>query len=309
MTFTSPKVEEQEWADNGSSLLSDPWSDDWILPTSDELKAVGWPGARSALVVDAREVESPPKLTVVPDTEPSAGDDPESLPQPEPQDSQADWADDDVITKPDRPGKRQRIRRHRRGLHGLRIGVAMVARAYWYFVAVTLAIALIVPFANGWHPTTVMTNSMAPTLSEGDVVAFAEFDGSLLDIGTIVQFEDAVREDSTITHRIIGLNPDGTYETKGDANQGADSVKVATSSITGVSHMVLPYVGLPHFWLATGQYLPLVAWILATMAAAAVMTPRFEGVRQNARSAPKVKKWLARLRPNRRSTASEQSEA
>jgi signal peptidase I len=308
MTFTSPKVEEQEWADNGSSLFADPWSDDWTLPTANELKAVGWPGARPALVVDVSEIESAPKLTVVPDTDdPAENASPERmLALVEPQDSPAD---DDVITEPDRPGKRQRIRRHRRGLQGLRIGVAMVATAYWYFALATLAIALIVPFANGWHSTTVMSNSMAPALSEGDVVAFAEFDGSLLDIGTIVQFEDAVREDSTITHRIIGVNPDGTYETKGDANQGADSVRVATSSITGVAHLVAPYAGLPHFWLATGQYLPLLAWILATMAAAAVMAPRFEGGRQNARSAPKAKQWFARLRPIRRSTSSGQSEA
>ncbi len=310
MTITAPAVEEQGRPENGSSLLADPWSDDWALPTSDELKAVGWPGARPGLVVDVREVESAPKLTVAEETEPSAGDDPESLPQPEAQDSLADWADDDVITEPDRPGKRQRIRRHRRGLHGLRIGAALVATAYWYFAIATMAIALIVPFANGWRSTTVMSNSMAPALSEGDVVAFSEYDGSRLGIGTIVQFEDPVREDSTITHRVIGFNADGTYETKGDANQGSDSVKVPTSSITGVAHMVSPYAGLPHFWLATGQYLPLVAWILATIAAAAaVMTPSSEGVGHKARSASKVKKWFARLRPIRRSTAPEQAEA
>jgi len=308
MAFTSPKVEEQEQPDIVSSLHADPWSDDWALPTAEELKAIGWPGARPGLVVDVREVESPPNLTLVPDTH-----DPTDDASPERTlalvEAEAELADDDVITEPNRPGKRQQIRRHRRGLHGLRIGVAMVATAYWYFVAATLAIALIVPFVNGWHSTTVMSNSMAPALSEGDVVAFAQYDGSLLDIGTIVQFEDAVREDSTITHRIIGLNPDGTYETKGDANQGADSVMVATSSITGVVYMVSPYAGLPHFWLATGKYLPLVAWILATIAAAAAMTPKFEGVGQNARSASKVKKWFARLRPIRRSTSPGQSEA
>ena len=47
MTITAPLVdEEQGWPDNGSSLLADPWSDSWALPTADELKAVGWPGAR-----------------------------------------------------------------------------------------------------------------------------------------------------------------------------------------------------------------------------------------------------------------------
>lgn len=311
MTVTSPNVEEQGWPDNGSSLLADPWSDDWALPTGDELKAIGWPGARPGLVVDVGEVESPPKLTVVEETDPAADDaSPErALTLVEAQDSLADWADDDVITEPDRPGTKPRqIRRHRRGLHGLRIGVAMVATAYWYFAIATMAIALIIPLPMGWKSTTVMSNSMAPILAEGDVVAFAAYDGSLLDIGTIVQFEDAVREDSTITHRIIGINPDGTYQTKGDANRGPDSGKLAASSITGVGRMVSPYAGLPHFWLATGQYLSFVGWILATVTAAAVVIPNYEGVSRNARSAPKLNKWLARLRP-RRSTASGKSGA
>ena len=72
--------------------------------------------------------------------------------------------------------------------------------------------------------------------------------------------------------------------------------------------MVSPYAGLPHFWLATGQYLSFVGWILATVAAAAIVIPNYEGVSRNARSAPKLNKWLARLRP-RRSTASGKSGA
>jgi len=261
------------------------------------------------MVVDVREAEpvlEPPAAEKTDDPTEDASQE-RLLALVETEDSLTDWADDDVITQPDRPGaKPQRIRKHRRGLHGLRIGVAMVATAYWYFAVATLAIALIVPVVTGWNSTTVMSNSMAPTLSEGDVVAFAEHDGSLLDIGAIIQFEDPIREGSTITHRIIGFNPDGTYETKGDANQGPDSVKVATSSITGVARMVSPYAGLPHFWLVKGRYAWLVAWILATATAAAVMTPYDSGVRQGA---SKVKKSFARLRPVRRGTTPAQSEA
>jgi len=307
MTITAPTVEEQGWPDTGPSLLADPWSDNWALPTAKELKAVGWPGARPGMVVDVREVESAPELTVVEETEPSMTD---TSPQPEPADLLAELADadDDANAAESTAPEPQQIRRHRRGLHGLKMTVAMVATAYWYFAVATLAIALIVPVVTGWNSTTVMSNSMAPTLSEGDVVAFAEHDGSLLDIGAIIQFVDPVREDSTITHRIVGFNPDGTYETKGDANQGPDSVKVPTSSITGVARMVSPYAGLPHFWLATGQYLWLAAWILATVAAAMVMTPSYVDTGQGTTSAPEARKRFARLRSLRRSTTSAQSE-
>jgi hypothetical protein len=56
MTITKPVVEERGWSDDGPSLLADPWSDDWTLPTAEELKAVGWPGARPGRLVDASEV-------------------------------------------------------------------------------------------------------------------------------------------------------------------------------------------------------------------------------------------------------------
>ena len=60
MTITAPTVEEQGWSDNGPSLPADPWSDNWTFPTAEELKAIGWPGARPLLVIDVREVDSEP---------------------------------------------------------------------------------------------------------------------------------------------------------------------------------------------------------------------------------------------------------
>lgn len=276
MTITAPDLHsEQGGPDNGSSLSADPWTEDWALPSAQELKAVGWPGARPSLVVDFRDESaaeaSPQVLRLLPDADVPGK---ESAETPEPEDAEAELADVVDLAEADQSylPKRRRVRRHRRSRRGLRLTVAMVATAYWYFALATLVIALVVPLVAGWNSTTVMSNSMAPTLSQGDVVAYSEPDGSLLDVGTIIQFDDPIREGSTITHRIVGVNSDGTYQTKGDANRGPDSTRVPIESVTGVGRMVSPYAGLPHFWLATGQYVWLVAWILLTAAAAVAMT-------------------------------------
>jgi hypothetical protein len=60
MTITAPTLIEPESSDNAAPLPADPWSDNWTFPTAEELKAVGWPGARPLLVVDVREVDSEP---------------------------------------------------------------------------------------------------------------------------------------------------------------------------------------------------------------------------------------------------------
>ena len=341
MTITAPDLSsDQGRPDDGSSLLADPWTDGWALPTTQELKAVGWPGARPGQLDSSAPLELVPDsvedeqiidpiadMPVARQVEQSSGDvltksaashldEPADDPtQPIPLRSVATTpqiADPDILTEsatsePDEPAEdpeavidltepkqprsrrprwtrphllRNRtpkwIRRHLNSRRRLKLVVATVATAYWYFAVATLAITLLVPLAAGWTTSTVMSNSMGPTISAGDVVAFAEYDGALLDQGTIILFTDPVREDSTLTHRVVGLNPDGTYETKGDANQGADSTHVQTESIIGVARMVSPYGGLPYYWLATGQYVWLAAWILFTAAAAILMAPSRE---------------------------------
>ena len=162
---------------------------------------------------------------------------------------------------------------HDRPIGRIRLVVMTLATAYWFYAATTLALAVAVPIVTGWDATTIMSNSMAPTVSQGDVVAFEEHDGSLLGVGTIVKFEDPVREGATLTHRIVAVDPEGVYETKGDANSGPDSTLIRADSVIGVARMVIPYAGLPHFWMETDQHVWLVGWILITAAAATVMTP------------------------------------
>jgi signal peptidase I len=400
MTITAPDLtSDQERPDDGSSLLADPWTDEWSLPTKKELVAVGWPGARPdqpddsailELVPDpvgdepilepvadmpvADQLEQSSVALVEPVTlEPDEPSQPipllpvEAAPTPqiadpgvaiEPAtpgpDKPADEpsqpipllpvetaptpqiADPDLLAEPVAPEldgspedpesvieltepkqKRSRrprrtrarrnrtpkwIRRHLNSRRRLRLVIATVATAYWYFAVATLAITVLVPLAAGWTTSTVMSNSMGPTVSAGDVVAFSAYDGSQLTQGTIILFDDPTRENSSLMHRVVALNPDGSYETKGDANQGSDSTQVPVESIVGVARMISPYAGLPYFWLNTGQYVWLAGWILLTAAAAMLMSPGRDPEEPFAQPDPEGETPPVRQRPIRRAS-------
>jgi len=128
----------------------------------------------------------------------------------------------------------------------------------------------------GWHARTAASGSMAPTLSQGDIVMTSAAPHGRLAPGTIITFR---RNGATVTHRIVRVNADGSYVTRGDANPVADSTPVQPSSVVGVARVVVPYVGLPREWLREGRLgslalLVLVVILLSAAAADVLARPR-----------------------------------
>jgi signal peptidase I len=60
------------------------------------------------------------------------------------------------------------------------------------------------------------SDSMEPILEKGDLLLIQRQDS--YEIGDIIVFE-AEEVNIPISHRLIEINPDGTYQTKGDANE------------------------------------------------------------------------------------------
>lgn len=128
----------------------------------------------------------------------------------------------------------------------------------------TLAFIAVLPIViPGVTSAAITSESMLPRLHAGDVVVAVSPGDTPIEEGTIVVFEDPVEGD-LVTHRIVGVNPDGTYTTKGDANGINDVAPVPPKNIKGVGRWVVPYVGLLRVWLAEGQWLFLVVAIAAT---------------------------------------------
>src|SRR4051794_25211857 len=94
--------------------------------------------------------------------------------------------------------------------------LAAVAALAW------LVVLAVVPGLFGWRTVSLTSGSMTPALHVGDLVIARPSSGQRVKLGTVAVFKDPAG-DGLITHRIVARNPDGTYVTKGDANQVADS--------------------------------------------------------------------------------------
>ncbi|MGB9359694.1 MAG: signal peptidase I [Acidimicrobiia bacterium] len=137
--------------------------------------------------------------------------------------------------------------------------VALVAIMVFATLAVIALLPTLVPRATS---ASITSGSMMPKLRPGDVVIAVDQGDTPIAIGTIVVFEDP-RAGGLVTHRIAGINPDGTYTTKGDANGVVDPAPVPPANVRGVGRWVVPYVGLPSVWLSESRWLPLALTIAA----------------------------------------------
>lgn len=73
----------------------------------------------------------------------------------------------------------------------------------------------------------VQTGSMSPTIPSASVVIVQP---GVYKVGQAVTF---VEGDGVITHRLMAIHPDGTIDTKGDANATIDPWHVPTTAIIG----------------------------------------------------------------------------
>jgi signal peptidase I len=125
--------------------------------------------------------------------------------------------------------------------------------------------ATLVAPAWGWSPVTVMSGSMGPSIDAGDVVIAIPPGDEVLPRGAVIMFEHPGR--GNVIHRVVGMDSDGSYLTKGDANGSLDSTPVPRDTVKGVGRIVVPAVGTPFVWAEQGQWAYVVAAMTAMLAA------------------------------------------
>ena len=111
----------------------------------------------------------------------------------------------------------------------------------------------------------VESNSMVPVFYKGDILVLAGAGPDDLKVGDVVVYSVEGRS-IPIVHRIIKMNPDGSFQTKGDANNGQLNFEyyVDPQSVHGRVAAVVPYLG----WVKIGtmQYLlPNISYVLAAV--------------------------------------------
>jgi signal peptidase len=145
--------------------------------------------------------------------------------------------------------------------------------------AVVLGLSLwaTLPRALGWEPTLIDGGSMTPALRRGDVILLREAGADSIALGSVITFSDPADPDRLVTHRVVGIEPDGRLVTRGDANNVSDSTLVALDHVRGRAVLRIPAVGLPIVWVRDGDWQELVMLGGVVLAAYAVTTRRRPG--------------------------------
>ena len=92
----------------------------------------------------------------------------------------------------------------------------------------------------------VLTNSMEPTISPGDIVLTMSPDRVKPEIGKVVAYQAKRFDGSPVgvfSHRIIAGNETQGWVVKGDNNTDPDTQKPTNDDILGVVFFVIPFVG------------------------------------------------------------------
>ncbi len=155
---------------------------------------------------------------------------------------------------------------------GLRpVAVCRVVVATVLVAVVGLVFLALAPRLVGFQGHAVVSGSMEPRVSPGDVVLTRPVLAQDLQPGQVLLFPDPEGADRLVLHRLVSFDARGDLVTRGDANQSNDSTHVPASSVIGEAQLRVPYVGLPVYWRLTGQWGHL-GGLTALLAAATVTT-------------------------------------
>lgn len=116
-----------------------------------------------------------------------------------------------------------------------------------------LLVVVVVPFVvyavpsvvGAEHSFVVLSGSMEPAMSPGDVVIVDGVDPANVEEGDVITFATAENQPPT-THRVIDTvetEYGQGFQTKGDANEDPDQSLVRPQQIVGEVELVIPYVG------------------------------------------------------------------
>jgi signal peptidase I len=134
-----------------------------------------------------------------------------------------------------------------------RLVVTVVARVILFVVAGCLFWSAL-PTLWGWTTTTVMSDSMAPSVRAGDIIVAMPVTDPAAAVGRVLLFDDPDHPGLLRLHRLVAPTLDGMLITRGDANASADSSPVAPGGVRGVAVMRTPALGLPYLWAREGRW-------------------------------------------------------
>jgi signal peptidase len=119
---------------------------------------------------------------------------------------------------------------------------------------VVVVIAVVVPFAihampgliGANHSFVVLSGSMEPTISPGDVVVVEEVPPGEIERGDVITYAEGRAGTPPTTHRVVEIRRTEAgprFVTQGDANEEPDPSAIEADRVIGARSLVIPYVG------------------------------------------------------------------
>jgi signal peptidase I len=93
------------------------------------------------------------------------------------------------------------------------------------------------------------SNSMTGTINKGDAIIFEKYNNQELQEGNVIIFEYNGLQTIHRIEKILKVNGEYHYYTKGDANKRADDEYRKQSDIKGVVNLRVKYLGYPTLWM------------------------------------------------------------
>lgn len=109
-------------------------------------------------------------------------------------------------------------------------------------ILVCFAGILLVPKVFGVEPMAVLSGSMNPTYKVGSLIYVnTHVSQNSIKVGDPITFK--LEGNTVVTHRVVKIKSDGSYVTKGDANNTNDGGSVKYAAVVGVPIFTIPYLG------------------------------------------------------------------
>ena len=128
----------------------------------------------------------------------------------------------------------------------------------------------------GYRVFNVISGSMEPEFSVGDLLYVKEVEPETIKVGTPITF--ILNEDLVVaTHRVVEIDAEKRYfYTKGDANKTMDSMPVHFNNVIGVPEFKIPFLGYVSDFIQNppGMYITMALCVVMIIA---VFLPDFVG--------------------------------
>jgi len=128
--------------------------------------------------------------------------------------------------------------------------IAAFARGLAYAVLCLTVLAVLaivlVPRLSGVRFGTVLSDSMRPGMTTGDMIIVRSVEPAQIEVGDVILFRSAADPGARVAHRVVEIVDSGgtpAFVTKGDANQVADRSPVPAARVLGEVQFHLPLLG------------------------------------------------------------------